>query len=247
MTLQLSGKDKAARVPLGYYRFLGAGRKTWAWIIVGVLLALAVGAVAVGYWKQAASPGPIHSAHVRWENDCSSCHSPFTPTGSNNGLNALFSSKSKPSDALCQQCHMGHEAQEHHASQIASEVESCASCHKDHRGRSAFISRPSDAKCTCCHADLEKHVKGGKTEYHPTITSFERDHAPFWVGTGDKRMELGKAKDPGHLRFNHKLHLAAGLDVGWTYENITDKDLRERYVKMEQAQTGQAVTASSSI
>jgi hypothetical protein len=152
MAQPLSGKDKAARVPLGYYEKTGSARRHWAWWVFGALAVLAVTAGVFGFWKQAASPGPVHSSHAAWENDCSQCHKPLRPTGTSNPLG----SRGKAADELCQRCHMGHKEQAHHPGrEIESEVGSCASCHLEHRGRNAFLSRVADARCTCCHANLD--------------------------------------------------------------------------------------------
>lgn len=242
MVHNLTGKDKSARIPLPYHQQVGRSRKKWA-IGAGVILLLAaVGFGATGYWKEWSAPmRPVHSSHAAWENDCSSCHAPLKPTNSGNALSGMLSDRGKVSDKLCTACHMGQEGQQHHANMtdnVPEMVATCAACHKEHQGRSAFISRVSDAKCTCCHADLTKHVKGTSSGYHATITSFEGDaekgHPPFSVGTGRDRALLGKAKDPGKLRFNHKMHLAEGIVGGsWTFERITDDKMRDRLMKLQ--------------
>jgi hypothetical protein len=105
-------------------------------------------------------------------------------------------------DRKCQSCHAG---KEHHSSQIASEVQSCAGCHHDHQGCDADIARVADAVCTACHAQIKAHrrpeaksVLGGQDH---NITSFTANHPPF---------RSLATTDPGQLKFNHKLHVLPG-------------------------------------
>jgi len=235
--LNLTGKDKSARIPLPYHEKVGRRRRKYA-IIAGVALLVIAGVVvALGSWKAWSAPlRPVHSSHASFENDCSQCHDAGKPTNSSNALSGVLSSQGKASDKLCMNCHMGQEGQEHHKNMkdAPSTAATCAACHKDHQGRGAFISRVADAKCTCCHSDLKSHTEGALT-YAEKITSFEKDHPEFKVlGAGGERVELSKARDPGKLRFNHQMHLTKGIIGNWTYERIPEKDgMRKRYLEMQ--------------
>jgi hypothetical protein len=239
MTLALTGKDKAARVPLDYFRQIGRKR----WIITGVVAALSGGvllaAVGTDWWKRAASPGPVHYVHTQWENDCKVCHEPFKPTGSQSAMQGVLG-VGKASDELCQKCHAG--PPHHPKREIKSEVGSCSSCHTEHRGRHSSLARSPDPTCTKCHADLRAHVQSPPPHYANQITRFDRDHPEFKLGPpGDpeKRKPLGEgATDPGKLKFNHQLHLDPGQKVSWKLSNITDETLRDRYRKDQQQREG---------
>jgi predicted CXXCH cytochrome family protein len=230
MNLTQRGKDKAARVPLDYFR--RGGRRKWpiTALLVAVTL-LAVGAaLATGWWRRVAAPGPVHFAHAAWETDCAACHAPFQPTASRNAWLSL--GPGSPSDALCQHCHAGPP---HHADRaIAGEAGSCSSCHQEHRGRQSLLSRPPDAACTRCHGDLAAHVVDGQPHYEAKITGFGVDHPRFRLGPPERRQPMSWAADPGRLRFNHQIHLlpgqrAKGEARPWTLGDIQDAQARERY------------------
>ena len=153
MPLQSTGKQRASRIPLDYFRRssrLDRGK---------LLLAIAAGAIALGGGallivskeRQEAwiSPGPVASVHAMWENDCMACHVPFAPI--RDDAVAMFTKAGVHSaDDKCRACHSGAE---HHATQLAGEVRSCASCHPEHRGRDAKLTRVADQNCTACHAE----------------------------------------------------------------------------------------------
>ena len=198
--------------------------------VVGVALATSV---ALGFSATLASPGKVHSVHAAWEHDCSVCHEPLSPTSSRNGLQEML--KAGPvSDKLCQNCHSG--PPHHPGREKESEVGSCSSCHVEHRGRHSQLSQVSDSLCTNCHANLEQHTEDHKPVYENKITGFDIDHPQFKIGPPGQRRELGSKdnppRDPGKLKFNHKLHLTEGLTVGWKLDRI-DKSMLERYKKLQ--------------
>jgi hypothetical protein len=92
---------------------------------------------------------------------------------------------------------------------VAAEVGSCASCHVDHRGRGADISRVADRTCTACHADIAAHrivdVAVPPATVTSPITRFDDEHHPAFAGL---------AADPGRLKFSHGRHMRAGLTFG---------------------------------
>lgn len=231
MLTPLSGKEKAARLPLDYFRKAGRGKwRITLGLVLGVLL---IGGIswASGNWRQLAMPGKVHRIHATFEDNCSACHAPFQPTTSTNPLQAFF--KTGPvSDSLCQSCHAGPP---HHPTRLNEGEElRCSSCHSEHNGRNAPISQPADSKCLNCHQDLQNHVNNGSPHFAKEITRFPL-HPQFNLGPDQARVPLKTAQDPGKLKFNHKVHLAAGMKHsetdarGWTLKDISDKDARERY------------------
>src|SRR5262249_55751884 len=188
-----------------------------------LILATAAVCVLTGCWKQAVSPGTLHAAHSAWANDCSTCHeSTLRPTASSNGLNLLGRLNVVPidprsSDALCRRCHLGPA---HHPSmEKEEEVGSCSSCHHDHRGEHAALSRVSDGACTRCHANLAAHRQGVAQRFADT-SHFVTAHEGFRIGPPGQRQGVAVARDPGQLHFNHALHLSPGQKLGdsrsWT-------------------------------
>jgi hypothetical protein len=230
MALELSGKDKAARVPLDYFPRVGAGRRRAAWIVFGLGLLVVGLALVSGYWRDVASPGPLHASHAAWENECWVCHAgTLEPTSSSNFLYLFRRQAMTTSDALCQKCHQG--PPHHPGKEKAGEVVSCATCHADHKGRAAFRTRVGDARCTCCHSDLKAHTVGDINDYENRITRFDHDHPQF-------RAKAPRAADPGQLKFSHATHLNAGLTVKWTFADIKDAKLRQRYIDLQKRLSG---------
>jgi hypothetical protein len=239
MALFLTGKQKAALVPLDYHE-----RPDWPkrWLTVAAVGATAVALLACavsGRWRAATAPGPVHAVHAAWENECTVCHVPFHPSGSDNGLSPWLGARAE-TDTRCQTCHAGPQ---HHARQKPEEVAACGTCHREHGGRDASLVALPDRDCTACHANLPAHVAGGTSVFTATITRFDRDHPEFSIqATPQQRVPLGRATDPGRLRFNHQVHLTLGLrhdkdDVRpWRLGDIRDGQARERYRRAQPEQ-----------
>jgi predicted CXXCH cytochrome family protein len=86
----------------------------------------------------------------------------------------------------------------------------CAHCHRDHQGRNFDLKRVTDAFCTGCHADLRaateykfRDLARSDEPFANRVTRFDGDHPDFRSMKGDT----------GRLRFNHKLHLALGMNT----------------------------------
>ncbi len=199
-----TGKQKAARVDPNYLD-RASRLKWWLTAILSVATALTIVALVLGRaWRVAASPGPLHTVHASWDNDCAVCHVAFIPTGGDNagGVIATGRHASRASDARCQSCHTG--PPHHPGREIAGEVGSCGTCHHEHRGRHVSLVDLSDNACTSCHANPTAHVVGGQTPYDAKITSFPHDHPEFrLVAAEQRRPPNGTPVDPGQLKFNH--------------------------------------------
>ena len=123
----------------------------------GLLLAAVVAGAAWGAWAafdvpRQIAPGPVAAVHAKWESDCSACHVPFAPIKDNTWFSSAATRQAM--DAKCEACHRGAA---HHPLQVAAAAGSCASCHADHRGRDADLSRVGDRTCTACHGDIAAH------------------------------------------------------------------------------------------
>jgi hypothetical protein len=220
-----TGKQKSARIDPDYWKRAGR-RKWWLTGAFAALTVLVVAALVVsGRWKSAASPGPLHTVHAAWDNDCAACHLPFSPAGGDNALGRAF--RTRPDDKLCMGCHKG--PPHHPGREIAAEVGGCGSCHHEHRGRHASLTDLRNEACTTCHAKLADHVASQPPRYD-NVTRFEVDHPEF------RRPPIGAER----VKFNHHVHLTAGLKhspndaKAWTLNDITE-DVRERYRRQQQA------------
>jgi hypothetical protein len=217
-----TGKQRASRIPLDYYKRPNALDR-WKNGLAAVALVVPIGWVASGWLRSdggqlAYSRGPVASVHATWEENCTACHTPFTPIGGNTWATPILG-QVHTSDEKCQTCHAG---EPHHKSQMREL--SCAACHHDHRGRDASLVRLADADCTQCHSDLAANTKEANPHY-VNVDAFST-HPPIRVLRG---------ADPGKLKFNHKLHLTLGMrrengDPVWTVGMIQPSD-RKRYGK----------------
>ena len=156
MPLPNTGKQRASRIPLDYFK--------WSSRLDRGKLLLAIGAAAITLGGGAplivskdrqeswVSPGPVASVHAIWENDCTACHVPFSPI--RDDAVAMFSKTGVHSaDDKCRACHSGAE---HMPTQLAGEVPSPV-CHQEHRGRDAKLTQVANQNCTACHADIGRH------------------------------------------------------------------------------------------
>lgn len=204
-----TSRELVSRIDRGYYTRPSAMRSWRNWLTAAGLLA-AIGWCAWGLLDQPRhiAPGPVAAAHARWERDCRACHIPFAPIKDDTLLTTA--STRTAVDAKCEAC---HRAVPHHPLQLAAEAGSCGSCHVDHRGRDADISRVADRACTACHADIAAHRRRPSIDAPETalpadamsITRFDNEHHPAFASL---------ARDPGRLRFSHGRHMTAGLVFG---------------------------------
>lgn len=195
-------REKASRIQRDYYlRPSPLQRLRWVLVVTAV-----AGGAAWCVWGgfdpvRHHTPGPVATAHARWESDCNACHVPFTPVKDGTWLSTAETRAAM--DAKCEACHRGPP---HHPLEIAAQTGSCASCHIDHRGRGADLSAVADATCVACHGDIAAHRRelegvSPAPDVGP-ITAFDAvGHPPF----------ASLAGDPGRLRFSHAHHMLPGI------------------------------------
>ena len=203
-----TGKGRASRIPLDYYKSLNGLERTKLTLtlvaLCGTAIWLAWGAFAQPNGGQARySHGPVAAVHAKWDNDCMACHVPFSPISDQN----LFMNHPATADQKCVDCHDQYKvvANDHYKKiePGSNQLVSCGGCHRDHLGRDISLVRLPDNDCTSCHKDLKNHFKAGDNiVFANAVTSFAT-HPEF--GAYSKGL-----KDPGKLKFNHKLHLMPG-------------------------------------
>jgi predicted CXXCH cytochrome family protein len=210
-----SGKERASRIPLDYFKQPDAvarwkGRLSLAACVL-VLGALALGRDWLGTFglrenaqgRAWASRGPLANVHAAWDTRCEACHVDFRPIASSDWT-PLIGAAPRAGDTQCANC---HNPPTHHPNERPEQVAACADCHKDHQGRDTRLSQVANAACAGCHADLEAHRRADapKTDGFPArakITQFDRDHPEFAALT---------RADAGKIKFNHMLHLTPGI------------------------------------
>jgi hypothetical protein len=207
MPPQETGKQRAARIPLDYYKHADV-LESWKLRLGGLAMIVTLTWVGLHFALSEqphfhASRGSVASVHQAWDAQCSACHADFTPISSHSWAPPFLRD---PADSnRCQACHDGPE---HHAGQKPDLT--CGSCHREHRGPEASLVNLPDSDCTQCHKDLGNHMDVSKA-WH--LKAGEREIDKKVPGFAEKRHPEFRsiAKDPGKLKFNHKRHLSAGM------------------------------------
>jgi hypothetical protein len=224
-----TGKQRAIRIPLDYFKRPDAMSR-WKLRLTALALVLALGWWASGFvtsddGRLRYSRGPVAAVHATWEANCEACHVPFAPIHGASWSTSLMrrvGMSSPESNSRCEHCHAGPT---HHANQKKSDTPTCGWCHHDHQGREASLVRLPDKDCTNCHENLAAHMNG-RPQYQASITRFDREHHP----------PFRFAEDPGKLKFNHKIHLASGMEgANWKLSDIRDPQERDRYRRLQPA------------
>lgn len=206
MALRESGKQRVARIATDFHQRADAVQRFRLRIVALCGLCTALYLI-FGMGSRADvkfSRGPVAAVHAGWESECSVCHQDFVPI-SENAWATTWTNAKEITGLKCSECHAtdGH----HESCMIASnDVEvGCASCHQEHRGYDADLSRVHDRACLQCHSDLERvrnHSILEDDAIASRVTAFNaRNHPTF------RSLE----KDPGTIRFDHRLHMSAGL------------------------------------
>jgi hypothetical protein len=156
------------------------------WSAGGLSLLYVVWAMWPGHHRQLQA-GPLTTSHAMLNQNCSACHTEALAT-----LTRLVPSShpalSTP-DETCMQCHPGPA----HSRDVPAE--SCASCHKEHRGHQ-LLGRPGDGHCTACHAGPKDRYPASTLE---AVGSFA-SHPEFALWRKQQ-------SDEGNVEFNHLKHL----------------------------------------
>jgi hypothetical protein len=212
-----TSREQVSRIDRGYFHQRGPLQRIRRWLI-GAAIAFAAGWCVWGAVDVSRhhSPGPVATAHAKWENDCTVCHVPFSPIKDNTWLTTADTRREM--EAKCEAC---HRAAGHHPLQVTAEVGSCASCHADHKGRSNDLVRVADRSCTVCHADIAAHriASGSAAPSGVTtpITRFDNEHHPPFASL---------ASDPGTVKFSHGRHMRAGLTFASDSDHPEDRKLK---------------------
>jgi predicted CXXCH cytochrome family protein len=188
-----SAKKLAQRIDLNYFKHPHALRRWQTVLSIAAPIAglLWLGGMAAAGSRAAYSSGPLSTAHAFAEAKCEVCHVRNAPFRAHVG------------DTACLAC---HDAPAHAGSQIAPP--GCATCHREHQGRVALAKTPEDF-CVRCHGYQTQAVPSPVPPgmEHPRrfrVTGFPHEHPGFAV-TRDEY------KDPGTLKFNHRVHLEKDL------------------------------------
>jgi hypothetical protein len=222
LSAQHDPKDLADWMELDYFR---RPRRLSRWRTglvrgsVAVAVVIGVGLAVLPFLPRRSAQAlfqsaPVATSHASFGDRCDECHK----DGFRTGLRFLAQSDAVASvrDETCSRCHEGPIHQEQQTT-----TPPCTSCHHEHKGQDA-LARIADGHCTACHADLQTRERPSR--FVRTVTRFDLDHPPFFHWQGGP-------KDPGTIRFNHRVHLREeGLPPvgerapGWQPEHLDCRD-----------------------
>jgi hypothetical protein len=196
-----SAKNLAGDLELDYFRRprrLTRYLRLLTWASSLVCLAVVAYVLLPGH-QRVVQAGPLSAAHAMFNDDCARCHQePFrTATRIWQGDMGVHSVP----DTACTVCHPGAHHRPPRDGHAAITAEKCASCHKEHRGRTLLAHVP-DGHCVHCHADPTTVWPGSNLE---KVSDFA--HHPEFLLLRDK------ATDPGTIHFNHQAHLNLPREV----------------------------------
>src|SRR5262249_3294891 len=135
------------------WRFWRWSRLAQLGLTAGLLVAASALGILLGIGKGRHSPRPLASVHAPWEANRGACHGTLEQEGDLRSGGSVA-----PVDPHgCQTC---HEGPAHHTACRESEA-SCITCHKEHTGQRARLTRVDDAHCTRCHDDLTSAINYG--------------------------------------------------------------------------------------
>jgi len=239
--MALNENEKTHQALTKYYAPKPLGWRFWVWprallalVLLVLLLVVALLSLVFGIWQERHSPAPLSATHAPWESSCQTCHVTIE-TSSFLGVSTR-PMVGKVDPQRCQTCHRGAN---HHTTCRNVEA-TCTTCHQEHRGRHAELTRMDDSHCTRCHQNLDS-VSGGNPwpRFAASVRSFGAPpaHPPFRPWRPPLVVEVSRtvgllsfpggfapvmtvltlqagrnlAVDPGHLEFDHALHLRPGL------------------------------------
>jgi predicted CXXCH cytochrome family protein len=212
-----TSKQRSLRIPLDYarrpdrlarakFRLSVAAAVLTLWWLSGLGWDVRLWSRRAERSREMATHGPLAKPHAAWDTSCDACHVPFTPIDGSSWA-ARFVDHPRESETRCRSCHAGHA---HNANESPIDSSTCASCHRDHRGREASLVAVADQECTRCHAALDGHIKpDARPSFAVSVTGFDSDssrHPEFALSRN------GPANDPGRLKFNHALHMTPGFN-----------------------------------
>jgi hypothetical protein len=214
MLSRYNPKTLAEWIELDFFRRSGSWRRarrlfTWACFFGAIAFVIASVVPRNRFVYEA---GPLSSAHAIANHDCSICHvDAFRVARRFWPGNATMASVP---DSACVQC---HDSGPHHPTDFVISV-GCSACHREHHGRERLAANVTDAQCDVCHANLQE-ISGGSSRF-ANVSGFPNGHPEFALWRQPE-----KPKDPGTIRFNHKVHLREeGVPVA---QSVNGGDVRE--------------------
>jgi len=167
-------------------------------LLAGLAAGLALALLVWGVWafkgSAAVVAGPVSSAHANFANDCESCHLKGGAVA-NEKCAACHEEAADPIGLYSYASHYVYRSGDYRRAHTHDGERSCGSCHREHRGRTASLTRVPDSECIGCHGPTPTQARAP----HPVITGFDLRHHPEFAAIGKP--------DDASLRFTHDFHV----------------------------------------
>lgn len=174
-------KTRASRIALTYYNRPDRFYRSRIWFAFAAVF-LVTGITALAYLtlkpgdtrsrnfrlSNLASPGPVARPHALWESKCEVCH--VSTESLNPERSASIFHPSADQDNQCFNC---HKFAPHHQNSDQDTSLACATCHQDHQGRDAQLTKVSESHCTKCHSGLNHSKEQASQGSVSSISGFD--------------------------------------------------------------------------
>lgn len=171
----------------GRLRLIGIAAAGVTFAVLGLVMLSPVG-------KRLAMPGPLRSFHAPLREDCAHCHE-ATATSIQSVFGGLAATQeTRAQSTRCLVCHNQIQAPDRphgltSEPPLASKLhQQCATCHREHQGRSESLVSLSNKQCQSCHES--------------TFDSFAEGHPEFASDYGCEQQSI---------QFDHAQHLREHL------------------------------------
>jgi hypothetical protein len=166
-------------------------------LIAGIMAAVVVVALTLGaiglMGKERMVVGGLSAAHANFGNDCESCHAGGSRV-TNEKCAGCHEESSDAIGAYSFAMHYAYRSGDFRRAAARDREQTCGACHREHRGRTAPLTRAADAECVSCHGP-----SSGRAGEHAAVTAFDVKHHPQFEA-------IGKTDDV-NLKFTHDHHV----------------------------------------
>jgi nitrate/TMAO reductase-like tetraheme cytochrome c subunit len=237
---EYTGKTRAQRIRLDYHKHRGS---VYYWRWLASVAAIAIAAAYLGWvgfspgGKTHLSTGPISTAHMSIEQNCSACHVDFVPIAAD-AWQIDPSAAVKSTATKCQACHQSVGAHAPSLNDIGNLADQrCALCHDEHLGRDNQLIPTSNQTCVACHERTSDFCVPQPDSQTPiNVSEFSlTNHSDF---ASLQRLDLVDANVPS-IEFDHALHMNPGQvkpgQRGGMRLDRLPKEFLDRYQKTGQS------------
>lgn len=182
--------DVRLKVAARYLRPRGRNRWWLIGLVAGaVILVLALADLRLRQGR-VLSNGPLSSGHAAFEKDCATCHDPYRDVTAEK-CSACHEKFGDRLGVFTFDSHYLYRSNDFRRLERSEKESPCFSCHLEHLGRHAAITRVGDRECRVCHE----------------FDSFGRGHPEF-------RFAADEIPDAADLHFPHIHHVREVMKVG---------------------------------